>query len=302
MYRIADAHSDFLAFGTLGDLSGRLYDHADLERMEAGGVALQNMAVWVPAGYDDPAAVGRAQIHYLHALATQNSSVQICTHPEHLTFNQGICAFLSIESGESIGCHVPNIQKVYDLGARMLSLTWNDDNAFAAGCMATGGLKADGIKAVGELNRLNMALDVSHINEQGFWEAVQRYKHRPCASHSCVYDLCPVPRNLKRDQIDYIVSRGGFIGVNFYTEFLRGRNAYIDDILDHIEYVLERGGEDIVGFGSDFCGIQYTPDGLDSVAGFQRLPEAMERRGYPNSLIKNICYGNFARYVLEFLH
>jgi membrane dipeptidase len=210
---------------------------------------------------------------------------------------------LSIESGESIGCQISNIQKVYDLGARMLSLTWNDENAFASGCMATGGLKPDGIKAVDELNRLNMALDVSHINEQGFWEAVERYQHRPCASHSCAYDLCSVPRNLKRDQIDYIILRGGFIGINFYTEFLRGqRKAYIDDILNHIEYVLERGGEDTIGFGSDFCGIQYTPDGLNSAACFQRLPEAMERRGYPNSLIKKICYGNFARYVLEFLH
>lgn len=303
MYRIADAHSDFLAFGTLGDLSGRLYDHADIESMESGGVALQNMAVWVPAGYEDPAEAGMAQIRYLHALASQSSSVHICTHPQHLTFNQGVCAFLSIESGESIDCQVSSIQKVYDLGARMLSLTWNDENAFASGCMAEGGLKPEGIKAVDELNRLTMALDVSHINEQGFWEAVQRYHHRPCASHSCVYELCPVPRNLKRDQIDYIISRGGFIGINFYTEFLRGqRTSYIDDILDHIEYVLERGGEDVVGFGSDFCGIQYTPDGLDSADCFQRLPEAMTRRGYPNSLIKKICYGNFARYVLEFLH
>jgi membrane dipeptidase len=302
MYRIADAHSDYLAFSTLGDANGRLYDHADLERMEAGGVALQNMAVWVPAGFDDPAAVGMTQINNLHKLASHNTNVHICTRPKHLMINHGICVLLSIESGESIGCHVPNIQKVYDLGARMLSLTWNDENAFAAGCMAKGGLKAKGIKAVNELNRLKMALDVSHINEQGFWEAAQRYQFKPCASHSCVYDLCPVPRNLKRDQIDYIISQGGFIGINFYTEFLRGRSASIDDILDHIEYILERGGEDNVGFGSDFCGIQYTPEGLDSVAGFQRLPGEMARRGYPSELIKKISYGNFARYVLEFLH
>jgi membrane dipeptidase len=302
MYRIADAHSDFLAFHTLDMADGRLYDHADPERMSAGGVTLQTMAVWVPAEHGDPAAAGMAQIRYLHAFASQNAGAHICTRPEHLTLNQGVCVLLAIESGESIGCHVPNIQKVYDLGARMLSLTWNDANAFAGGCMSEDGLGPDGLAAVDELNRLSMALDVSHINEKSFWEAVERYRPRPCASHSCVYDLCPVPRNLKRDQIDHIISRGGFIGINFYTEFLRGRHAYIGDVLDHIEYILERGGEDTVGFGSDFCGIQYTPEGLDSVADFQKLPEAMIRRGYADSLIRKICYGNFARYVLEFLH
>jgi membrane dipeptidase len=197
---------------------------------------------------------------------------------------------------------VPNIQKVYDLGARMLSLTWNDENAFASGCMAEGGLKPEGLNAISELNRIHIALDVSHINERGFWESTEHYRLKPCASHSCVYDLCSVPRNLKRDQIDLLISLGGFIGINFYTEFLRGRYALIDDILNHIEYILERGGEDVVGFGSDFCGIQYTPQGLNSVADFQKLPDAMVHRGYTNSLIKKICYGNFARYVLEFLH
>jgi membrane dipeptidase len=301
MYRIADAHSDFLAYNTLKKADGRLYDHADIERMKTGGVALQTMAAWVPAEDKDSAKTGFEQISYLHTLAEENADVRICTRSKHIA-RDGINVILSIESGESIGCHVPNIQKVYDLGARMLSLTWNDENAFASGCMAEGGLKPEGFNAISELNRLHIALDVSHVNEQGFWEAVEYYRLKPCASHSCVYDLCSVPRNLKRDQIDLLISLGGFIGINFYTEFLRGRYALIDDILNHIEYILERGGEDVVGFGSDFCGIQYTPQGLNSVADFQKLPDAMVHRGYTDSLIKKICYGNFARYVLEFLH
>jgi membrane dipeptidase len=302
MYRIADAHSDFLAFHTLNEADSRLFDHVDLERMKIGGVALQTMAVWVPAEHKESAEAGLEQIRFLHSFVAKNATVHICTRPEHLTFNQGIGTVLAIESGESIGCRASNIQKVYDLGARMLSLTWNDENGFASGCMSKGGLKPEGHTAIEELNRLNMALDVSHINEQGFWEAVERYQLKPCASHSCVYDLYAVPRNLKRDQVDHIISKDGFIGVNFYTEFLRGHRAYVGDILNHIEYILERGGEDVVGFGSDFCGIQYTPEGLDSVADFQKLPNAMSRRGYADSLIRKICYGNFARYVLEFLH
>ncbi len=302
MYRIADAHSDFLSFNTLTGEDTRLFDHADAERMKQGGIALQVLAVWVPAEHPGHEEVGFRQMRFLQSWIQSRSDIRLCTRAEHLAHNQGICAMLAIESGESINCRVENIQKVYDMGARMLSLTWNDENEFASGCIREGGLKPAGLTAVDELNRLRMALDVSHINERGFWEAVERYKRAPCASHSCVHKLCPVPRNLKRDQITHIISRNGFIGVNFYTEFLRGRHAYVGDILDHIDYVLACGGEDSVGFGSDFCGIQYTPDGLDSVADFQKLPEAMLRRGYSDELVKKICYGNFARYVLEFLH
>ncbi len=302
MYRIADAHSDFLSYNTLTDKDTRLFDHADAERMKQGGVTLQVLAVWVPTEHPEREAAGLSQMRFLQSWIQSRTDIRLCTRTDHLAFNQGICAVLAIESGESIDCRVENIQKAYDMGARMLSLTWNDENSFANGCLREGGLKPKGLAAVDELNRLNMALDVSHINEQGFWEAVERYRGIPCASHSCVYEICRVPRNLKRDQIAHIISRNGYIGVNFYTEFLRGRYAHVGDILDHIEYVLDCGGEDSVGFGSDFCGIQYTPEGLDSVADFQKLPEAMLRRGYSDALVKKICYGNFARYVLEFLH
>lgn len=302
MYRIADAHSDFLSYNTLEENDGRLFDHIDAERLKKGGVALQVLAVWVPPEHKDVKEAGLAQMRFLQTWVQSRADIRLCTRAEHMAYNQGVCAILAIESGESIGCRLTDIQKAYDLGARMLSLTWNDENAFGSGCMREGGLKPDGLAAVDELSRLNMALDVSHINEQGFWEAVERYRGAPCASHSCVYDLCSAPRNLKRNQITHIISKNGYIGVNFFTEFLHGRRAYIGDILDHIEYILACGGEENVGFGSDFCGIQYTPEGLDSVADFRKLPEAMLRRGYSDALVKKISYGNFARYVLEFLH
>ncbi len=302
MYQIADAHSDFLSFNTLKLDDNRLFDHADAPRMLRGGIVLQVLAVWVPPEYPDTTEAGMEQIRYLYSFIENNPGFHLCTQAEHLTLNQGVGVILAIESGESIGCRASNIQKVHSLGARMLSLTWNDENGFASGCMHEGGLKPEGLYAIDELNRLHMALDVSHLNERGFWEAMERYTGTPCASHSCVHDICPVPRNLKRDQILHIISRGGYIGVNFYTEFLRGRHAVIHDVLDHIDYILGCGGENNVGFGSDFCGIQYTPEGLGSVADFQKLPEAMKRRGYPDGLIRKICYGNFDRYVLEFLH
>ncbi len=303
MIKIADSHSDFLARGVIDDDEDRLYDHADLQRMQQGGVALQVFAVWVPPDTIDKLALGLKQIDYYHTFIKQSHGVITpCLSTDCLKQNDGIHAILAIESGESIDCRNDYIAYVYNQGARLLSLTWNGENDYASGCHESGGLKPRGIEAIHILNDLCMALDVSHLNDQGFWEALDLYEHAPCATHSCVYELNPVPRNLKRQQIDCIIQRKGYIGINFYTEFLRGGSyATIDDVLDHIEYVLDCGGEDAAGFGSDFCGIQYTPEGLSSVADFQKLPQAMIRRGYSDSLISKICYGNFASFILKFL-
>lgn len=298
--RIADSHSDFLAYRVLEDTDTRLFDHVDSTRLMQGGVALQCFAVWVPPEHPHAMQACVRQIEYLQTWVRRTNSV-LCRKADDLKTGGGLKAVLAIESGESIGCRIDGICRAYGLGARLLSLTWNGENDFASGCLYSGGLKPLGIAAVHELNRLGMGLDLSHINEQGFWEAVRIYEGAPCATHSCVYDLLPHPRNLKKDQIQRIIAGGGYIGVNFYTEFLRGRRATVEDVLDHIEYILSCGGEDAAGLGSDFCGIQYTPDGLDSAADFQKIPEAMARRGYPQPLIYKICYGNFEKYILKFL-
>lgn len=303
MVQIADAHCDFLAYHVIEDSSERLFDHADLTRMKQGGVSLQAFAVWVPPETPNKLTLGLKQIEYYKAFLKENAElVHACTDEQDFMRSEGIKAVLAIESGESIGCRNDYIRYVYAQGARLFSLTWNGENAYASGCAVEGGLKPKGLEAIGLLNDLRMALDVSHINEQGFWQAVDAYDHSPCATHSCVYEIQPSPRNLKRAQIDCLIARKGYIGINFYTEFLSGsRCATVDDILDHIEYILDLGGEDVVGFGSDFCGIQYTPEGLDSAADFQKLPEQMLRRGYSNDLIKKISYGNFASFILKFL-
>lgn len=301
MIRIADSHSDYLAYRVIGTEGVHLYNQSGIDKMQRGGVALQNLAVWSPADARDCVSCSLCQVSFLyHMLSCFPSQVHICTSPEHLS-QPGIGFILSVESGESIGCHTKLIPQFYNWGARILCLTWNAENAFASGALSEGGIKPSGIEALRIMDELFMALDLSHINEQGFWEALTEYRGAPCATHSCVYELCPNPRNLHKEQIEAIVDRKGYIGVNFFTEFLTGRDATVEDVLDHIEYILRCGGEDAVGLGSDYCGMPSAPDGLLTAAEFQNVPLAMERRGYSPELIDKICYGNFARYIIQFL-
>jgi membrane dipeptidase len=301
MVPIADAHSDFAGFWVLPDCYGSQYDHADLERMEDGGVALQIFAACVQPDCTDKLAKGLRQIDFIHDfISLSNDRVTLCTRPEHLSYPR-IKAVLGIESGETIDCRTDLIQHVFYLGARMMSLTWNAENDFAHGALSEGGLKPKGALAVKELTKFRIALDVSHLNEQSFWEAAELYEYPLCASHSCVYDLHPNPRNLIKTQIEHIINQGGYIGINFYAEFLNGEKASIRDVMRHIEYIMSLGGQQNVGFGSDFCGAPRTPEGLDSVADFQKIPEAMARLNYSDTLIYQICYGNLEKYILKFL-
>ena len=299
--RIADSHSDYLAYCALGEYGDHVFNHGGLEQMRLGEVALQNFAIWAPPDVPDHLACSMSEVAaLLHLLRNKPEEAHLCTCQSHLT-QSGISVLLSVESGESIGCSFERIEEFYDWGVRMASLTWNFENSFASGALSEGGLKPHGRDALRVMNRLSLALDVSHLNAEGFWNALDIYSGPPCASHSSVYDRCPNPRNLKKDQIKALIERNGYIGINFFPEFLTGDKATANDILDHIDYVLECGGEETVGLGSDFCGIHSTVDGLETPADFQLIPEAMKQRAYPDKLIEKICYGNFARYILQFL-
>lgn len=300
MVRIADSHSDYTGVKFLQGCVGRT-DSPIIDVMEEGGVGLQVFAVWVPAESPDKLNEGLNQVSCLHAaIDGSEGRMMLCTS-RHDVKAPGIKAVLAIESGDAIDCRIDMIEHYFTLGARMMSLAWNNGNEFAAGCLSEGGLKEKGVRAVKELNRLRMAFDVSHISDLGFWEALDIYAYAPCASHSCCFSIRPNPRNLKTPQIKEIIKRGGYIGVNFFTEFLKGPLATVDNILFHIEYILSLGGEKCAGLGSDFCGMTCAPEGINSAADFQKIPEAMAKRNYSDALIEQICYSNFERYILKFL-
>ena len=201
-----------------------------------------------------------------------------------------ISAHLSIENASALGGDLGNIGYFKDRGVEMMSLTWNGENELASGVHAKGGLKPFGRDAVREMARQNITLDVSHLNEQGFYEVCLIDSIKVVATHSNCYDICPHIRNLKKWQIKEIIARGGLIGLNFYPTFL-GRGRVFGKIRENFEYLLSLGGENCIAFGSDFDGAEMSEE-LDGVDKVGQLYSYLLSSGLSKRIVEGIFYGN----------
>ncbi len=206
---------------------------------------------------------------------------------------------ISIEGGEALEGKIERLKEFYEkTGLRMIALTWNFENeiGFPAKLGPDPGLKPFGFELLSEMDKLGIYADVSHLNEQGFWDVVDNMTLPPIASHSNARALCDVPRNLYDEQIKAVINKGGYIGINFYTHFLTktGRSD-IDDVLRHIDHIADLGGLDVLGFGSDFDGIESWPEGLEDSSCFPNLIDALLKHGYTQKQVENMAGMNLWR-------
>jgi membrane dipeptidase len=218
-----------------------------------------------------------------------------------------LVAVLHMEGAEAIDRDFDALHVLYAAGLRSLGPVWSRPSIFGHGVPFrfpsdgdTGpGLTDDGIRLVRQCNDLGIMVDVSHLNEAGFWD-VARHSTKPLvATHSNAHALSHSARNLTDRQLDAIAETGGMVGVNFATSFLRedGRmvaDTPIEDVLRHLDYLLTKLGEDGVGFGSDFDGAT-VPDEIGDVSGLPKLRRAMRWHGYDEPLMKKICNRNWVR-------
>ena len=203
----------------------------------------------------------------------------------------------SCEGGEMLEGSLARLDEFFETTRlRMIALTWNFENEIGhpAKLGPRGGLKSFGFELLRAMDRYGILPDTSHLNEAGFWDVCERAALPPIASHSDCRWLCDVPRNLTRAQVKAIIDRNGFIGVNFYSSFLKeDSHATLDDCVRHIDALCELGAEHVVGFGSDFDGIDAWPEGLGSPAGFPTLLDALRRRGYREETLADLAGLNF---------
>ena len=194
---------------------------------------------------------------------------------------------------------VERVHEFYRYGIRMAALTWNNENEIghSAKSGSKEGIKPCGWEILRAMAELKMAADTSHLNEAGFWDLIDRHSQPPMASHSCAKALCPHFRNLTDEQIRAMVSRGGWIGVNFYPSFLSADgHASVATICDHIDHMCQLGAAKNVGFGSDFDGIETTPVDCTSPADVPKILDELRRRGYSEEAVADIAGDNFLNY------
>ncbi|GCE21251.1 hypothetical protein KDK_50510 [Dictyobacter kobayashii] len=191
---------------------------------------------------------------------------------------------------------------------RSLGLVWSRPNAFGYGVPfrfphtpdVGPGLTPAGKELVKACNRLGIMLDLSHLNEQGFWD-VERLSQAPLvATHTAAHALCPSARNLTDRQLDAIRASDGMVGLNFDVADLRA-DAHMDPntplsvMIQHIDYLVERLGIDGVGFGSDFDGGITVAQEIQDVSGLPRLLAALRAHGYDESALRKLTHQNWLR-------
>lgn len=234
-------------------------------------------------------------ISVYHKMLCENSDIKHINGIDDLK-DSSFYSVLSIEGGDCIGDSLENLDYFYSQGVRCLTLTWNYSNSIADGILSEEGrgLSNFGRKAVQRMNSLGMMVDVSHLSEKGFFDVLEIAEKPFIASHSNTRKYCNNKRNLTDEQIKEIIKHKGCIGVNFYPVFLTdGQSANIYDIIKHTEHILSLGGEDNVGFGSDFDGIDCLPCGIDGAESFEKIINEFLKLGYSEELLCKICYDNF---------
>jgi membrane dipeptidase len=218
-----------------------------------------------------------------------------------------MAAILHFEGAEPIDTDLDALHVFYEAGLRSLGLVWSRPNAFAHGVPFafphspdTGpGLTDAGKALVRACNQKRIMIDLSHLNERGFWDVAALSDAPLVATHSNVHALCPVSRNLTDKQLDAVAESDGMVGLNFAVPFLREDGANdadtpLETMVRHIDYIANRIGIDRVGFGSDFDGARI-PRELGDVAGLPKLLGALREHGFDDAALRKIAYENWLR-------
>lgn len=198
------------------------------------------------------------------------------------------------------------VEEWYERGVRSVGLAW-EATAYAGGTHEPGPLTAEGRHLLEVMADLGMMLDLSHLAEEAYFQAVDQYAGVVIASHSNPHRFLPTSRGLSDDMISQLAERDGVMGIVPYNRFLKpgwrprdGKHrvplARVVDAIDHVCQVT--GSVDHVGLGSDFdggFGLEHTPAGIDTVTDLQKLREPLAERGYTPAHVEAILGGNWLR-------
>jgi len=347
-------HKSAILIDTHNDITSRTVDgydfaksandgHTNLTAMKQGGMGAQFFAVYVSSSYVNGNHSARRTLEMIDTvrhdiIARSPNDLILATTAEDIEriHKQGkIAALLGIEGGHAIEDSLRLLRDYYALGVRYMTLTHTNTNNWAdssgdinkPGVEHHNGLTDFGKQVVHEMNRLGMLVDISHVADKTFWDALAVSTAPPFASHSSCRALCNAPRNMTDEMIVALAKKSGVVQVNFSCGFLSQKTADAEkvffakphggnmemnpeamaeyrkevppatlaDVVAHIDHIVKIAGIDAVGLGSDFDGIACAPEGLEDVSKFPNLTRALLERGYSAEDIRKIYGGNTLR-------
>jgi membrane dipeptidase len=337
---VFDGHNDALTREDQGQIvTGRPEGHLDLPRMQAGGVRGAIFAIFSEVGGGREQVIPRddgvIEFEYAppldHVIAAAQATgaagrLLALERAGHIRVVRTIgdldrardddgppAAVLHLEGAEAVDPDLESLELWYGAGLRSLGPVWSRANAFAWGVPFISpsspnvgpGLTGAGRALVRRCAELGILVDVSHLNEAGFWDLARLDAGPIVASHAAAHALCPASRNLTDAQLDAVGGSGGLVGIVFATPFLRPDFADDPDtplelIADHARYVADRIGVERVGLGSDFDGATI-PRAVADVAGMPRVLSALADRGFTEPEIDAIAWSNWRRVLAAWL-
>lgn len=328
----ADAHSDLPSSVIVERERGRDQVIAEnyLEGMRRGSIGFRVMATIVDDEYLPELGLRRGlkSVVGMRREIEETDGLELVTTAEAVEAVDGsgpISVLLSLEGVEPLAGDLDMVDVFYDLGLRLVTLTHARRNAAGDGAFYSprpsgkpGGVTDFGVDLLRRLEDLGIVIDISHLNEPGFWDVLEFANGPIIASHSNCRALADHPRNLTDDAMEAVASTGGVIGVMAIDDFLTGSDhaATIDDFIDHIERIVDLIGIDHVCLGLDFFDYlasyrpEWDPDdlpfgglaeGLERDADVADIGPALRVRGFDDTEINAIAHGNLLRVIGEVL-
>ncbi|MPM74305.1 hypothetical protein SDC9_121291 [bioreactor metagenome] len=297
--KLFDLHCDTITECSAG--CKKLFDndlHISLKKADFIEKWIQVFAIWMPDEYRGQSAIDYFDRTYStfqnEILENADKVVHVKNRNDFENLKRHECgAILSIEGGSALSGDISQLERYDTLGVRLMTLTWNGANEIANGCYGSdkGGLTPFGREVIKKMNGLNMLIDVSHLNEKGFYEVAALSEKPFVATHSDCFSVHEHRRNLKDEQIKLIIENNALMGLNFYNEFLGKDYTCMDGAYRHLTHLLDLGGADVVAIGADFdgCVVDEALCGIDKM---QALYDYLLSRNVDEKIVKKMFYEN----------
>lgn len=282
----------------------------NIDKLKKGGCLGQVFAFFVDQKLNDDPYDEFLKLYnrFIEEIEKNLNEIQIVRNIDELNNAEKegkIGAFLSIEEGEVIKGSIDNLKNVYDMGIRILTITWNYINQLgypnADYTYKDQGLTKKGLEVVEECERLGIIPDASHLSDAGFYDLIKVCKKPFIVSHSNARAITNHPRNLDDHMIKLLAEKGGIMGINFCSDFLGNKSvSSIEDIILHMKHIKKIGGIDVLALGSDFDGIENEVE-IKDASEFDKLYIALKNNNFSELEIEKIFYKNVIRVFKETL-